>query len=71
MRGSRSSSFDQSALQVESCSASGRRHPDQRESRVAKELVDVAEVVGAVLYFAGDASSYTTGSLLRIDGGAV
>jgi NAD(P)-dependent dehydrogenase (short-subunit alcohol dehydrogenase family) len=27
------------------------------------------EVVGAALYFASDASSYTTGSVLRIDGG--
>jgi NAD(P)-dependent dehydrogenase (short-subunit alcohol dehydrogenase family) len=28
------------------------------------------EVVGAALYFASDASSYTTGSILKIDGGA-
>jgi NAD(P)-dependent dehydrogenase (short-subunit alcohol dehydrogenase family) len=27
------------------------------------------EIVGAALYFASDASSYTTGSVLRIDGG--
>jgi NAD(P)-dependent dehydrogenase (short-subunit alcohol dehydrogenase family) len=30
-----------------------------------------AEIVGAALYFASDASSYTTGSLLAIDGGYV
>jgi NAD(P)-dependent dehydrogenase (short-subunit alcohol dehydrogenase family) len=29
-----------------------------------------AEIVGAALYFASDASSYTTGSILKIDGGA-
>ncbi len=29
------------------------------------------EVVGAALYFASDLSSYTTGSILKIDGGAV
>ena len=27
------------------------------------------EIVGAVLYFASDDSSYTTGTILRIDGG--
>jgi NAD(P)-dependent dehydrogenase (short-subunit alcohol dehydrogenase family) len=29
------------------------------------------EIVGAALYLASDASSYTTGSVIKIDGGAV
>jgi NAD(P)-dependent dehydrogenase (short-subunit alcohol dehydrogenase family) len=28
------------------------------------------EIVGAALYFASDASSFTTGSVLTVDGGA-
>jgi NAD(P)-dependent dehydrogenase (short-subunit alcohol dehydrogenase family) len=31
---------------------------------------DPGEVVGAALYLAGAASSYTTGTTIRIDGGA-
>jgi NAD(P)-dependent dehydrogenase (short-subunit alcohol dehydrogenase family) len=30
---------------------------------------DPQEIVGAALYFAGDASSFTTGAVLRVDGG--
>ena len=35
-----------------------------------RRIGDPAEIVGTVLYFASDASSYTTGALLRVDGGA-
>jgi NAD(P)-dependent dehydrogenase (short-subunit alcohol dehydrogenase family) len=41
------------------------------ERPALKRIGEPDEVVGAVLYFAGDASSYTTGALLRVDGGAV
>lgn len=34
-----------------------------------RRLGEPEEIVGAVLYFASDLSSYTTGALLRVDGG--
>jgi NAD(P)-dependent dehydrogenase (short-subunit alcohol dehydrogenase family) len=40
------------------------------ENPALERIGEPAEVVGSVLYFASDASSYTTGALLRVDGGA-
>jgi NAD(P)-dependent dehydrogenase (short-subunit alcohol dehydrogenase family) len=34
-----------------------------------QRMGDPPEIVGAALYFASDASSFTTGSILRVDGG--
>jgi NAD(P)-dependent dehydrogenase (short-subunit alcohol dehydrogenase family) len=34
-----------------------------------RRIGDPSEVVGAALYFASDASSFTTGAILRVDGG--
>lgn len=41
-----------------------------RRAHALQRVGEPAEVVGAALYFASDASSYTTGAVLRLDGGA-
>jgi NAD(P)-dependent dehydrogenase (short-subunit alcohol dehydrogenase family) len=52
-----SKAWDQSTLDT-----GMRRHALQRAGQPE-------EIVGAALYFAGDASSFTTGAILRVDGG--
>jgi NAD(P)-dependent dehydrogenase (short-subunit alcohol dehydrogenase family) len=39
------------------------------QSFALKRLGNPAEIVGAALYLASDASSYTSGSIIRVDGG--
>lgn len=34
-----------------------------------ERVADASEMVGTVVYLAGDASSFTTGAMLRVDGG--
>jgi NAD(P)-dependent dehydrogenase (short-subunit alcohol dehydrogenase family) len=50
------------AWNMESVNAGAKRHALQR-------VGEPDEVVGAALYFASDASSFTTGAILRVDGG--
>jgi NAD(P)-dependent dehydrogenase (short-subunit alcohol dehydrogenase family) len=50
------------AWDMESVNAGAKRHALQR-------VGEPDEVVGAALYFASDASSFTTGAILRVDGG--
>lgn len=46
---------------------------EHRSGRNVKlqRIGEPSEIVGAALYFASDASSFTTGSLLRVDGGVL
>jgi len=45
------------------------REPGGLPSFAMQRIGDPPEIVGAALYFASDASSFTTGALLRVDGG--
>lgn len=42
---------------------------DAMQRHALRRIGDAEEVVGAALYLASDASSYTTGAVLRVDGG--
>jgi NAD(P)-dependent dehydrogenase (short-subunit alcohol dehydrogenase family) len=42
---------------------------DRKKSTALRRIGKPAEIIGAALYLASDASSYTTGSIIRVDGG--
>jgi NAD(P)-dependent dehydrogenase (short-subunit alcohol dehydrogenase family) len=42
---------------------------DRKKSTALQRIGKPAEIIGAALYLASDASSYTTGSIIRVDGG--
>jgi NAD(P)-dependent dehydrogenase (short-subunit alcohol dehydrogenase family) len=46
------------------------RFGEQARTFPLRRAGDASEIVGAALYLAGDASSYTTGTVLTVDGGA-
>lgn len=50
-----------------------KNHPDwyqaYAEKSIFKRWAQPKEMVGAVLYLASDASTYTTGSVIFVDGG--
>jgi len=46
-------------------------HEMFRRNLALQRAGDVDEIVGAALYLASDASSFTTGSVIKVDGGAV
>ena len=46
-------------------------HEGFRQRLALQRAGKVDEIVGAALYLASDAASFTTGSVLKVDGGAV
>lgn len=44
-------------------------YEEMRDNHLLKRFGEPAEVVGAAVYLAGDASSFVTGSVLTVDGG--
>lgn len=63
--------FTETPLTAEAYAEGTSRHEHITERTAVRRLAQPAEIVGAAVYLASDAASYTTGECITIDGGFV